>query len=81
MRAWAEDRPKARLLERRQEAIHLAAKELFLRHGYATTTMEMVAAHAGVSIMTLEHYFRGKVVLFEAVIQHLCEQKPTEARD
>jgi TetR/AcrR family transcriptional regulator, mexJK operon transcriptional repressor len=81
MRTWSEDHPKARLLERKQEAIQVAAKELFLRHGYANTTMEMVAAHAGVSIMTLYRHFRGKDVLFQAVIQHLCNQKAKEGRD
>jgi hypothetical protein len=30
MRTWSEDHPKARLLERKQEAIKVAAKELFL---------------------------------------------------
>src|SRR6185437_7456943 len=53
MRTWSEDHPKARLLERKQEAIKEAARMLFLQHGYANTTMEMVAEHAGVSIMTL----------------------------
>ncbi|GHO64972.1 transcriptional regulator [Ktedonobacter sp. SOSP1-52] len=81
MRTWSEDHPKARLLERKQEAIKVAAKELFLRHGYASTTMEMVAAQAGVSIMTLYRHFRGKDVLFQAVIQHLCSQKTNEDRE
>ena len=81
MRTWSEDHPKARLLERKQEAIKVAAKELFLRHGYANTTMEMVAAHAGVSIMTLYRHFRGKDVLFEAVIQRLCNQKAKEGKE
>lgn len=81
MRTWSEDHPKARLLERKQEAIKVAAKELFLRHGYANTTMEMVAAQAGVSIMTLYRHFRGKDVLFQAVIQHLCSQKAKEGRE
>jgi TetR/AcrR family transcriptional repressor of mexJK operon len=75
MRTWSEDHPKARLLERKQEAIKGAAKTLFLRHGYADTTMEMVAAEAGVSIMTLYRHFRGKDVLFQAVIQHLCARQ------
>jgi len=75
MRTWSEDHPKARLLERKQEAIKVAARELFLRHGYANTTMEMVAAHANVSIMTLYRHFRGKDVLFEAVIQYLCNEQ------
>jgi TetR/AcrR family transcriptional repressor of mexJK operon len=81
MRTWSEDHPKARLLERKQGAIKAAAKELFLRHGYASTTMEMVAAQAGVSIMTLYRHFRGKDVLFQAVIAYLCEQKEKPDRD
>jgi len=81
MRTWSEDHPKARLLERKHEAIIVAAKELFLRHGYADTTMEMVAAHAGVAIMTLYRHFRGKDVLFEAVIRLLCNQKAKEGAE
>jgi AcrR family transcriptional regulator len=74
MRTWSEDHPKARLLERKHVAITAAARELFLQHGYANTTMEMVAKHAGVSIMTLYRHFSSKDILFEAVIQHLCTQ-------
>jgi TetR/AcrR family transcriptional repressor of mexJK operon len=81
MRTWSEDHPKARLLERKQEAIKVAAKELFLQHGYADTTMEMVAKQAGVSIMTLYRHFRGKDVLFQAVILHLCSQKVRPDRE
>jgi len=81
MRTWSEDHPKARLLERKQEAIKAAAKELFLQHGYASTTMEMVAAQANVSIMTLYRHFRGKDVLFQAVIAYLCEQKVKPDRE
>jgi AcrR family transcriptional regulator len=81
MRTWSEDHPKARLLERKQAAIKTAARELFLRHGYVSTTMEMVAAEAGVSIMTLYRHFRSKEVLFQAVMQHLCnEQKQRNDR-
>lgn len=72
MRTWSEDHPKARLLERKQEAIKAAARELFLQHGYPGTTMEMVAAQAHVSIMTLYRHFRSKEVLFQAVIQYYC---------
>jgi TetR/AcrR family transcriptional repressor of mexJK operon len=75
MRTWSEDHPKARLLERKHEAITAAARELFLQHGYENTTMEMVAKHAGVSIMTLYRHFSRKDTLFEAVIQHLCAQQ------
>jgi TetR/AcrR family transcriptional regulator, mexJK operon transcriptional repressor len=75
MRTWSKDHPKARLLERKHEAITAAARELFLQHGYASTTMEMVSKHAGVSIMTLYRHFNRKDILFEAVIQHLCTQQ------
>jgi TetR/AcrR family transcriptional repressor of mexJK operon len=81
MRTWSEDHPKARLLERKQEAIIVAAKELFLQHGFANTTMEMVATQASVSIMTLYRHFRGKDVLFQAVIQRLCSQKAKEGKE
>ncbi len=81
MRTWSDDHPKARLLERKQEAIKEAAKELFLQHGYADTTMEMVAKQAGVSIMTLYRHFRSKDVLFQAVILHLCSQKVKHDRE
>lgn len=78
MRTWPEDHPKARLLERKQEAIRQAARELFLQHGYANTTMEMVAARAKVSIMTLYRHFQGKDILFQAMIQNLCNEDEKE---
>jgi AcrR family transcriptional regulator len=78
MRTWPEDHPKARLLERKQEAIKVAAKMLFLQHGYANTTMEMVAEKASVSIMTLYRHFRGKDVLFQAIMQYLCSQQQVQ---
>ncbi|QBD80287.1 TetR family transcriptional regulator [Ktedonosporobacter rubrisoli] len=81
MRTWSEDHPKARLLERKQEAIKVAARELFLQHGYANTTMEMVAARAGVSIMTLYRHFRSKDILFQAMIEHLCCHQAKPARE
>jgi TetR/AcrR family transcriptional repressor of mexJK operon len=81
MRTWPADHRQARLLERKQEAIQEAAKVLFLQHGYANTTMEMVAAQAGVSIMTLYRHFRGKDVLFQAVIQYLCSQQVKSDRE
>ena len=44
---------------RRAEVITLAA-DLFDRHGYASVSMEQIAAAAGMAKPTLYHYFRAK---------------------
>ncbi len=45
-----------------------AALALFVERGYASTRLEDVAAHAGVSKGTLYLYFKNKEELFKAVI-------------
>lgn len=46
-----------------------AAEALFGRHGYAATSLDDIAARAGVTKGALYHHFpTGKAVLFEAVI-------------
>lgn len=72
MKNWATDHPKAKLMARKRTAILDAAREAFLRHGYDSTTMEGIAADAGVSIMTLYRHAAGKDHLFEAVISSAC---------
>src|SRR6185312_5934969 len=47
---------------------------LFLSHGFGTTSIEAVAKRAGISKRTFYHRFRGKEVLFEAVVRRLIEQ-------
>jgi AcrR family transcriptional regulator len=53
------------------------AREQFADRGYAGTSLESVAAAAGVTKGALYHHFRGKRELFEAVFvaeqQRLCE--------
>jgi AcrR family transcriptional regulator len=44
-----------------------AARELFGRDGYATTSIEAVAAAAGVTKGAAYHHFRNKAALFGAV--------------
>lgn len=44
-----------------------AARRLFLRHGYAATTMNAVAEDAGVSVMTVYKAFANKPGLVKAV--------------
>lgn len=55
--------------DRTERRIVLAATALFLRDGYAATSLAAVASHAGVSERTLYVRFSSKVALFQRVIQ------------
>nr|WP_314142176.1 TetR/AcrR family transcriptional regulator [uncultured Rhodococcus sp.] len=60
-------------LQRRKRAAILAgAEEVFLRRGYSLTTMDEVAAAAGVGKQTVYRHFASKEVLFEALIASMC---------
>jgi TetR/AcrR family transcriptional regulator, mexJK operon transcriptional repressor len=50
------------------------ATELFLVQGYGSTTIEAVAARAGISKRTFYHRFDDKAVLFAAVVHQIIEQ-------
>jgi AcrR family transcriptional regulator len=50
------------------------ATALFLGDGYGATSIEAVAKRAGISKRTFYHRFRGKEVLFEAVVRRLIER-------
>jgi TetR/AcrR family transcriptional regulator, mexJK operon transcriptional repressor len=54
--------------ERKHEAILEAATELFLRDGFTGTTMEAIAAHAGVSKQTVYKHFADKRRLFSEIV-------------
>lgn len=56
---------------RKHEAILLAAIEAFADNGFAATSMDSIAAVAGVSKQTVYHHFGNKGALFEAVIGRL----------
>ncbi|RON01872.1 TetR family transcriptional regulator [Pseudomonas brassicacearum] len=59
-------------------AILEAAKRLFLSNGYASTSMDAVAAEAGVSKLTVYSHFNDKETLFSAAVVAKCEaQLPT----
>jgi AcrR family transcriptional regulator len=64
--------PIPRSRQRRKDArpaeLTAAALTLFVERGYASTRLEDVAAHAGVSKGTLYLYFKNKEELFKAVI-------------
>ncbi|MGW6353928.1 TetR/AcrR family transcriptional regulator [Streptomyces sp. NPDC055092] len=73
MRTWAENDPKARLMARKREAIINAALTAFLDEGYGGSSVNRIAANAGVSITTLYRHFDSKDDLFVAVIQEACD--------
>jgi len=53
----------------RRLAMINAAREVFLEHGYASTTLDMVIARAGGSRRTLYECFGDKAGLFKAVME------------
>lgn len=65
-------RPKD--LEKRH-AILEAAKNLFVRHGYAGTSMDAIASEALVSKLTVYNHFTDKETLFTAAVMARCEEQ------
>jgi len=62
----------------KRQAILEAAKNLFLSNGYSSTSMDAVAAAAGVSKLTVYSHFTDKETLFcSAVVAKCEEQLPT----
>ncbi|BDA74502.1 Transcriptional Regulator, TetR family [Rivularia sp. IAM M-261] len=73
-------RIKAREIERETtlekiEKILTGAMQEFLAHGYAGTSMDRVAARAGVSKATVYSHFHDKERLFKALIQQSAHKK------
>ena len=68
-------------MEARKTAAVEAATVVFLRYGYARTTMAELAAAAELSRPTLYELFPGKDDLFAAVIEHLSQQTIQQYRD
>lgn len=55
------------------DQIREAARRLFLEHGYETTSMDAIAAEAGVSKRTVYSHFRSKEVLFIELMEAMCQ--------
>jgi len=70
-------RPKD--LEKRQAILESAAR-LFLEQGFERTTVDAIAARAGVSKLTVYSHFDGKEGLFKALIAEKCSEH-FEARE
>src|SRR5580765_5222061 len=71
-KACGPGRPKD--LEKRA-AVLAAAKRLFPLSGFEGTSMDAIAAEAGVSKLTVYSHFTDKETLFKEVIRAKCEQQ------
>jgi TetR/AcrR family transcriptional repressor of mexJK operon len=56
-------------------AILEAARQLFTGQGFDATSMDQIAAAAGVSKLTVYSHFGDKDTLFAAVVKSYCEQQ------
>ena len=61
----------AALSERKHRAIQQASTDVFLRLGYGSASMDLIAAEAGVSKQTVYNHFQSKEALFKAIIENL----------
>jgi len=66
--------------EKRRRAV-IAGAEIFLRYGYARTTMNDIAKAAAMSRPALYLLFPGKEQVFEAATQYMAEHRLQEIRD
>ncbi|MFE6281629.1 TetR/AcrR family transcriptional regulator [Streptomyces sp. NPDC057877] len=58
----------------KRDAIVTAAVEVFARHGFRQTSMDLIAQAAGVSRPALYQYFRNKQDVFTAVAEYVTDQ-------
>ena len=70
----------ARLTDRKRAAILEAAVAEFRQSGYETTSMDRIAARAGVSKRTVYNHFPSKEALFAQILQQLW-QSSLEGQD
>lgn len=59
----------------KREAILAAAQILFLSNGYEGSSMDAIAAQAGVSKLTLYSHFKDKEALFGEAVKTTCETR------
>ena len=65
---------KAGLIAEKDRAIVLAARESFLRDGFAGASMDAIANSAGVSVKTIYSHFSNKDDLFSKVMVGACTE-------
>lgn len=59
-------------VERAQEIMN-AAREIFATEGYAGLSMRRVAARVNVSLSTVQHYYKDKDTMVEAVLRYMID--------
>jgi len=69
------NRPERKKSAAKAAAILEGARQEFLVHGYASTSMDRVASAAGVSKATVYSHFQDKAGLFSAVVEQLAEDR------
>lgn len=71
-------RPTLKEAEQLHGRILDVAIELFTKHGYGGTSIEAIAAHAGIGKLTLYRRFGDKDALFQAVALRMAAQSRVE---
>ncbi len=61
---------------KKQEVISRAAREIFLRDGFAGASMDDIARRAGVTKQTVYRYFPSKLDMFRAALESCAESVP-----
>lgn len=70
--------PKDRLTDRKRQAIVQAAIDEFRTHGFGATSMDRIAATAGVSKRTVYNHFPSKEALFAEILVQLWESSSAQ---
>lgn len=66
--------PKKGYDKNKHKAIVKAATRLFLKHGYSKTSMDAIAAEAGVTKQTIYSHFANKDALFSEMVMAQCQK-------
>jgi AcrR family transcriptional regulator len=69
------EQPEINVSHDKREQILNGAMQIFLTHGYAGTSMDRVAATAGVSKQTIYSHFQDKQGLFTALIDRVTRDR------
>lgn len=79
IKGWKADDPRTARIEQKRTAILEAARSIFLREGWAGSSLERVAAEGGLSKMTVYRHFGTKEELFEALVGDMCREMRDQA--
>jgi TetR/AcrR family transcriptional regulator len=72
-KARSRGRPSEDSADNVRAALMAAARQLFLKHGFAKVTARQIAAEAGTTAAMIHYYFDNKDGLFRAMLQEAIE--------